>query len=153
MVEEDAVQGELEIVHAKTFVPKPKAVIEEFGKVGEAIVPLPETSVHKPVPTIAVLAAMLVLGEEIQSVWEAPAFATVGISFTIIAIVEEEAVQGEFEIVQAKTFVPKPKAVILVFGRVGEAIVPLPETSVHKPEPTSGVLAAIVVVGEEIQSV
>ena len=68
MVEEEAVQGEFEIVQAKTFVPKPKAVIEEFGELGEAIVPLPETSVHKPVPTIAVLAAIVALGEEIQMV-------------------------------------------------------------------------------------
>ena len=74
-------------------------------------------------------------------------------SLIIIAIVAEEAVQGAFEMVQAKIFVPKAKPVIVVLGRVGFVIVPEPETKVHKPVPTVAVFAAIVVVGEEIQSV
>ena len=49
--------------------------------------------------------------------------------------------------------VPNPKPVIVVFGRVAFVIVPLPETNVHKPVPTVGVLAVIAVVGDEIQMV
>jgi len=146
-------QGELEIVQAKTFVPIARPVMVELGKVGEVIVPEPETSVHNPVPTVGVLAVIIVVGEEIQSVWDAPAFARVGTSFTSIVIVEILGAQGEFEIVQAKTLVPIARPVIVEFGKVGEVIVPEPETSVHNPVPTVGVLAVIVVVGEEIQSV
>ena len=82
-----------------------------------------------------------------------PAFETVGISFTMMAIVAEDAAQGRFEIVHAKTFVPKAKPVIDVFGKVGFVIVPEPETKVHKPVPTTGVFAAISVDGEEIHKV
>ena len=82
-----------------------------------------------------------------------PAFETVGISFTIMAIVAEEAAHGRFEIVHAKTFVPKAKPVIDVFGKVGFVIVPEPETKVHKPVPTVGVFADMMVLGEEIQIV
>ena len=57
------------------------------------------------------------------------------------------------EIVQAKTFVPKANPVIVVLGKVGFVIVPLPEINVHKPVPTVGVLAVIAVDGEEIHNV
>ena len=58
------------------------------------MVPLPETKVQIPIPTVAVLAVITVVGEEIQSVCDVPAFATVGISFTTIATVEDEGKQG-----------------------------------------------------------
>ena len=79
MVVVELAQGAFEIVQAKTFVPKAKAVMFVFGRVGFAIVPEPETKVHKPVPTVAVFAAIVVVGEEIQSVWLEPALAVVGI--------------------------------------------------------------------------
>ena len=77
----------------------------------------------------------------------------VGISFTIIATVDVEAVQGKLEMVHAKIVVPTAKPVMLVVGDNEFVIDPLPETKVHAPEPTTGALAAIVVVGLEIQSV
>ena len=77
----------------------------------------------------------------------------VGTSFTKIAIVAVEFVQGKLEISHWKIFVPKPNPVIVVLGSVGLVIVPLPETNVHKPVPTVGVLAVIAVVGDEIQMV
>jgi len=153
IVAEEEAQGELEIVHWKIFVPNPNPLIVVFGKVGEEIVPLPETKVHKPVPTIGVFAAIVVVGEEIQSVCEVPALAIVGAGLIVIVTFELEGVHGELEIVQAKTFVPIARPVMVELGKVGEVIVPLPETSVHNPVPTVGVLAAIVVVGDEIQSV
>lgn len=60
--------GELLIVHAKTFTPDPKPVIDVVGESELVIVPLPETNVQTPVPTIAVLAFIVVVGEEAQSV-------------------------------------------------------------------------------------
>ena len=50
------------MVHANTFVPAPKLVIAVVGESEFVIVPLPETNVHTPVPTTAVLAAITVFG-------------------------------------------------------------------------------------------
>jgi len=67
-LDDDGAQGELEIVHAKTFVPKPNPKIDVVGEIELVIVPLPETKVQTPAPTIGVLADITVFGEEIQSV-------------------------------------------------------------------------------------
>ena len=56
----------------------------------------------------------------------------------------EDAAQGEFEIVQAKIFAPTPSPVIVVLFKVGELIVPIPETKVHEPVPTAGIFPAMV---------
>ena len=66
---------------------------------------------------------------------------------------ELEGAQGLFEIVQAKTLVPKPNPVIEVVGESELVIVPDPEIKVHIPVPTVAVFADITVVGEETQSV
>ncbi len=153
IVEDEAKQGAFEIVHWKTFVPNGNPVIEVVGESEFVIVPPPETNVHAPVPTVAVLAVITVVGEEIQIVCDVPAFATVGISFTNKVTVETEAKQGAFEMVQAKTFAPIAKPVIEVVGESEFVIVPLPETKVQTPTPTVAVFAVIAVVGEEIQSV
>lgn len=63
---EDA-QGGLAIVHANTFVPNPKPVMEVVGESEFVIVPLPDTNDHDPIPTNAVLAFIMALGLEIQS--------------------------------------------------------------------------------------
>lgn len=55
------------MVQAKTFVPKPKPVIEVVGESELVMVPIPETNVHTPVPTLAVLAFIVVVGDEMQS--------------------------------------------------------------------------------------
>ncbi len=82
-----------------------------------------------------------------------PAFAIVGTWLTVIVTFELEAKQGALAIVHAKTLFPKPKPVIEVVGDNELVIVPEPEINVHAPVPTMAVLAFIVVVGEEIQSV
>ena len=53
-------------------------------------------------------------------------------------------------IVQRNTISPFPKLVTLVFGFVGEEMVPVPLTSDHKPIPVVGVLPAKVAVVEQI---
>ncbi len=55
--EEDAVQGELEIVHWKTLAPTPSAVTPDVGDDGVVIAPVPLTSVHTPVPVVEVFPA------------------------------------------------------------------------------------------------
>ena len=64
----DGGHGAFEIVHAKTLFPNPKPVIDVVGDNELVIVPAPETRVHAPIPTVAVLAVITVVGDEIQSV-------------------------------------------------------------------------------------
>ena len=71
----------------------------------------------------------------------------------MMVTLELEGVQGLFEMVQAKTFVPKPSPVMFVLGRLGFVIVPLPETKVQIPVPVAGKFPFMEVDGEEIQSV
>ena len=71
----------------------------------------------------------------------------------MIVTFELEEAQGELEIVHANTVFPKPKPVMLVVGESEFVIVPLPETSVHTPVPTTGVLAAMNVFALVIHSV
>ena len=56
------------MVHWKTLLPKPKPVIEVVGERELVIVPLPETNVQTPVPKMALLAAIIVLGFVIHKV-------------------------------------------------------------------------------------
>ena len=71
----------------------------------------------------------------------------VGPGLTIIAIVELDAAQGGFEIVQAKTFVPNANPVIVEFGCNELVITPEPETNDQAPVPTVAALAASVALG------
>jgi hypothetical protein len=56
----------LEIVQRKTFAPTVSPVTAELGELGETIVPVPETSVHVPVPVDGVFPANVV--DAVQSV-------------------------------------------------------------------------------------
>ena len=143
MVEEEAAQGEFEIIQAKTFVPNPNPVIEEFGEMGLTIVPLPEINVQIPVPTTGALAAIMVFGIVIHRVCDGPAFAVVGSAMPVMITSSKEATQGAFEMVHLKVLFPTPNPVMLVFGELGETIVPLPPIKVQAPVPAVGVFAAI----------
>lgn len=68
IVEDDAKHGALEIVHWKTLVPKGNPVIEVVADNEFVIVPPPDTKVQTPVPTVAVLAVIIVVGLDIQIV-------------------------------------------------------------------------------------
>ena len=78
-LEMEAAHGAFEMVHSKTFVPRPRPVIEAVGDKELVIVPDPEINVQTPIPTVAVFAAIVAEGDEMQMVWLGPAFATVGI--------------------------------------------------------------------------
>lgn len=56
------------MVHANTLVPTPNPVIVVFGESEFVIVPLPEISVHAPVPTVGVFPAITVFGLVIHSI-------------------------------------------------------------------------------------
>ena len=68
IVDVEGAQGVFEMVHAKTFVPKPKPVIDVVGESEFVIVPIPETKVQTPVPTVAVLAVIKVFALLIHNV-------------------------------------------------------------------------------------
>ena len=78
---------------------------------------------------------------------------TEGTWLTITVTFEVEAKQGALEIVQAKTFTPKPIPVIAVVGDNEFVIVPLPEITDQVPTPTVAALAAITALGLEIHKV
>lgn len=141
------------MVHANTLFPKPNPVILVVADKEFVITPVPETKVHAPVPIVGVLAFIVVVGDEMQSVCEEPAFEDVGVLFTTIDIVDEEAAHGAFEMVHWKIFVPNPKPVIDVVGERELVIVPLPETKVQTPVPTVAAFAAINVFGLVIHNV
>lgn len=61
-VDDETEQGAFPIVHWKTFTPRPKPVIEVVGESELVMVPLPEINVHAPVPIVAVLALITVVG-------------------------------------------------------------------------------------------
>jgi hypothetical protein len=143
-VEEEAVQGELLMVHWKTLAPTPNPVTPDVAEEGVVIVPVPETSVHKPVPVVGVFPASVAVVP--QTVWLGPAFAVVGAATPVIVTVDEEAVQGELLMVHWKTLAPTPNPVTPEFGDEGVVIVPVPETKVHKPVPVVGVFPASVAV-------
>ena len=60
--ETEGAQGAFEMVHAKTLFPSPNPVTPVVGDNELLMVPIPETKVHTPVPTVAVLAVIKVLG-------------------------------------------------------------------------------------------
>ena len=63
-----------------------------------------------------------------------------------MVIASEVALQGALLMVQPNTFAPTPKPVTPEVGELEVVIVPAPETSVHEPVPTVGVLPARVAV-------
>lgn len=67
-VEIEGAQGEFEILHWKTLVPTASPVMEVVGDNEFVIVPLPEIKLQLPIPEIAVLAFIVVIGVEIQMV-------------------------------------------------------------------------------------
>ena len=62
MFETEDAQGAFEMVHAKTFVPIPNPEIGVVGDNEFEIIPVPETKVHAPVPTVGVFALMVAVG-------------------------------------------------------------------------------------------
>ena len=74
----EAVHTPLEMVHLNvTFVPAATPVIVVVGEAAFVIEAVPLTTVHCPLPTIGVLAAMVKV-EVLQSAWSDPAVATLG---------------------------------------------------------------------------
>lgn len=149
--ETEGIHGRPEIVHAKTFIPAPKPVIVVTGDKEFVMIPLPETKDHAPLPTVGVFAAVVILDEEGQTVWDGPAFDIVTSGFIVIVTFEEDGVQVLFVIVHAKILFPNPKPVTDEVLESEFVIAPDPETKLHEPTPITGVFAAIIAFGELMQ--
>ena len=70
------------IVHCKILFPRPTPVTVVFGDKLLVIVALPLITLHMPTPVVGVLAANVVVGFNIQSVWLGPALAMLGAGST-----------------------------------------------------------------------
>ena len=130
------------------FAPAPKEEIPLKGELGVVIAPNPEISVQFPLPVTGEFPAKVAVAEQIN--WFTPALELVGLGSTVMVTSENEAAQGEAEMVQRKIDVPTANPEIVVVGEVGVLIVPLPEISVHKPVPETAALAFIAAVVEQI---
>lgn len=128
------------------MVPAVKPVTGVVGESEFVIVPEPLISDQVPTPAVGVLAANVVDGVLMQSVWLGPALATLGTAFTTMLTDEEDDGQTPLEVVHSKTLVPVPNAVMPVVGESELVMLPAPESNVHVPLPAVVVFAAIVVV-------
>src|SRR6266496_294633 len=80
----ESAQVPLVIFHLNVFAPVPKLVTVVSGSVGVVIVPVPLIKLHNPVPTIAALAAIVVVA---QTVCAGPALTGSGCTLLSIVIV------------------------------------------------------------------
>lgn len=98
--DDDDVHGLLEMVQVYTYVPAVvKPVMVVVGEVAVVMVDAgPLVCVHKPVPTVGVLAAMVTVPTLVQTVCAGPALLVVGLGLTVIVTFEVEGVQGELVI-------------------------------------------------------
>ena len=145
-----AAQLPLEIVHLTIVgvLPSPAVtpVIVVVGELALVIAPGPETIVHVPVPTAAVLPAIVKV-EVLHWLRSIPASATVGVALFVKVTSEVLAVQVPFEIVQRSvTLKPAFNPVTVVVLNVAVVIVApfAAPTILHRPVPLAGLFAAIV---------
>ena len=75
--------------------------------------------------------------------------AEVGNASIVMVTVSVDVGQVPFEIVHTKIFSPGNIPVSVLVGEFGFAMVPVPETSVHIPFPTTGIFPASVSLEEQ----
>lgn len=140
-----AAQGAFVILHLNVLLPTPKPVMVVVGLLGDVIVPAPPMSVHKPVPAVGLLAAIVAV-DVTQTVWSGPAAAIEGGALVVIVMLETEEAQGGLLIDHVKTVCPGVKPVTVVFLTSGFVIVPEPETLTQIPVPLAGLFPLSVAV-------
>jgi hypothetical protein len=138
--------GALVIVHLKVAVLPAATVTVVLGKLVSVIEAVPLTMLQAPVPTVAVLADIVKVLTLHCSTLAGPALATVVgavlVSVTSDCVVAQDA---PLVIVQRSTaLAPEGTPVMVVVGDVALVITAAPLTTLHKPVPTVGAVAAIV---------
>lgn len=136
-VEVDAGQTPLEILHWKTLTPTLNPLTAQMFDSGVANDPLPEICVQLPTPTVGAFPLNVAVSEQTTEL--VPATAVVGTWSRMMATVDVEGGHVPLDMVHWKTFVPVEIPVTLEFGDVGDVIIPVPETKVQTPVPTTGV--------------
>jgi hypothetical protein len=139
------------ISHLNWLLPTDKAFTFVLKEAGAAIVPVPETRVQIPVPTDGLFPVRIAEGDEIQTVWSAPANAVDGKASTNTIIVSCDEAQTPLLIVHTKTLDPTAVPATLLEGDEGVKIVPEPENLAQIPFPITGLFAFSVVPPAEIQ--
>lgn len=140
----DAVQGALLMVHRTRIGPVPPVCVNvAFGVAALEKVPVPPlTTLHAPVPTVAVLPPKPVVVPFTQMVCAPPTDAVVGGWLIVMVTSPVDGVQGALLIVHRTSIGPAPPVCVKVaFGDVAFEKVPVPPlTTLHTPVPMSGVL-------------
>jgi hypothetical protein len=100
IVDVEAVQGGLEIVHCKIAVPgTAKPVTPEVGEEGVVMVAVPLTTLHVPVPDVGILPAKVAVVTPQAGFWSGPAAAVVGAAETdteaVLAGVQPQVLQAD----------------------------------------------------------
>jgi hypothetical protein len=130
-------------------MPTLKPLTEVFVADGLAIVAVPVTTVHKPVPVVGVLEASV--ADEVQRVCDVPALETVGFaSFITVTVLLEEG-QVPLEMVHTKLFAPVLNPLIGLPAVVGLVTIAVPLATDQSPVPVVGTFPESV--AEEAQSV
>ena len=128
-----------------TLDPTVSPVIVVVGECSAVIVAVPDTTVHVPVPIVAVFPAKVVV-VTLHKCWSVPAFAVVGAGPTVKSISSVDTGHVPLLIVHRKLDVAltvKP-----VTNDVADVLVvtdAVPDNTDHSPVPTVGVFAASVV--------
>ena len=144
-------QLKLLIVQTNELAPTLRLVTPEVGSPGVVTIPDPARTVQAPVPTVAVLAANVVVVE--HTVSSGPAFAVVGDASRVITTVSFEEGQLKLLTVQTNVLAPTLRFVTPEVGLPGVVTIPVPMRTVQAPVPTVGALAAsVVVVAQTVSS-
>ena len=141
VVDDEATHVESEMVHTNVLVPVDRPVTVVVGLAESANTPLPACTVHNPVPTVGVFAAMVTVRMQ-GKLWSGPATLVVTV-VRVMVTSEVDALHVVPMEVQRKTLAPNPRPVTDEVGELGETMVPAPDTRVHVPVLTTNELVPV----------
>lgn len=122
-------------------VPGTKPVTVVVGEFGLVMVAVPKMIDHVPVPTVGVLAVIVVVVTA-HNTLSVPAFAEVGFKSTFTTALSEFGIQPGAETVHCTVYEPPATSPVNVeVGEFGLVTVAVPEVTVHVPVPTVGAVA------------
>src|SRR5688572_11850303 len=139
-------QGALVIVQRNVAVLPAATVTVVLGSPVLVIEAAPLTMLQAPVPTVAVLADIVKVLTLHCSMLAGPALATV-VGAVLVSVTSDCVVAQDAPLVivhRSTALVPEGTPVMVVVGEVPLVITAVPLTTLHKPVPTVGAVAAMV---------